>query len=149
MRRQAGVWDIDERYVRLGEAGDPLEKLSAVPMVVRKLLAKALRRSDGAEGGRPPMTRPEPGARPGHRTGHSAWTISTLNIITAPIGGRPPFGRSEQCNAASRAAGTTQNQSRKPGAPAGRRSSKSAAYRSSRSKKPALIDTNTLQHNRS
>lgn len=30
MRGQAGFWDIDERYVRLSEAGDPLEKLNAV-----------------------------------------------------------------------------------------------------------------------
>ena len=30
MRGQAGFWDLDERYVRLSEAGDPLEKLNAV-----------------------------------------------------------------------------------------------------------------------
>jgi IS5 family transposase len=56
MRGQAGFWDIDERYVRLTEAGDPLEKLNAlVPWeVFRRPLAKALKRSDGAKGGRPP-----------------------------------------------------------------------------------------------
>ena len=56
MRGQAGFWDIDERYARLSEAGDPLEKLnSAVPWeVFRKPLAKALKRSDGSKGGRPP-----------------------------------------------------------------------------------------------
>ena len=56
MRGQAGFWDIDERYVRLSEAGDPLEKLNAVVPweVFRKPLAKALKRSDGAKGGRPP-----------------------------------------------------------------------------------------------
>lgn len=56
MRGQAGFWDIDERYVRLSEAGDPLEKLNAlVPWeAFRKPLAKALKRSDGAKGGRPP-----------------------------------------------------------------------------------------------
>jgi len=56
MRLQAGFWDIDERYVRLSEAGDPLEKLNAVVPweVFRKPLAKALKRSDGAWGGRPP-----------------------------------------------------------------------------------------------
>lgn len=50
------VWDVDERYVRLSEAGDPLEKLNAVVPweVFRKPLAKALKRSDGAKGGRPP-----------------------------------------------------------------------------------------------
>ena len=55
MRGQAGFWDIDERCVRLSEAGDPLEKLNAlVPWeVFRKPLAKALKRSDGAKGGRP------------------------------------------------------------------------------------------------
>jgi IS5 family transposase len=56
MRVQAGFWDIDERYARLSEAGDPLERLNAVVPweVFRKPLAKALKRSDGAKGGRPP-----------------------------------------------------------------------------------------------
>lgn len=56
MRGQAGFWDIDERYVRLNEAGDPLEKLNAVVPwdVFRKPLTKVLKRSDGARGGRPP-----------------------------------------------------------------------------------------------
>jgi transposase, IS5 family len=56
MRGQAGFWDMDERYVRLSAAGDPLEKLSAVVPweVFRKPLCKALKRSDGAKGGRPP-----------------------------------------------------------------------------------------------
>lgn len=57
MRGQAGFWDIDERYARLSEAGDPLEKLNAVVPwdVFRKPLAKALKRSDGTRGGRPPF----------------------------------------------------------------------------------------------
>ena len=44
MQGQAGFWDIDERYVRLSEAGDPLEKLNAVVPweVFRKSLSKAL-----------------------------------------------------------------------------------------------------------
>ncbi len=56
MRGQPGFWDVDERYARLSDAGDPLEKLnSVVPWdVFRKPLAKALKRSDGAKGGRPP-----------------------------------------------------------------------------------------------
>ncbi|MFQ5483212.1 MAG: IS5 family transposase [Nitrospinaceae bacterium] len=56
MRGQAGFWDIDERCARLSEAGDPLEKLDAVVpwAVFRKPLAKALKRSDGVKGGRPP-----------------------------------------------------------------------------------------------
>ena len=56
MRGQPGFWDVDERYVRLSEAGDPLEKLNAiVPWeVFLKPLSKALKRSDGAKGGRPP-----------------------------------------------------------------------------------------------
>jgi len=54
---QAGFWDIDERYARLSKAGDPLEKLNSVVTwsVFRKPLAKALKRSDGAKGGRPPF----------------------------------------------------------------------------------------------
>ncbi|KKN63304.1 hypothetical protein LCGC14_0503100 [marine sediment metagenome] len=56
MRGQPGFWDIDERFGRLSDAGDPLEKLNAiVPWdVFRKPLSKALKRSDGAKGGRPP-----------------------------------------------------------------------------------------------
>lgn len=56
MRGQPGFWDVDERYARLSAAGDPLEKLSAVvPFeIFRKGLAKALKRSDRAKGGRPP-----------------------------------------------------------------------------------------------
>ena len=56
MRGQAGFWDICERYVRLSEAGDPLEQLNAVVLwdVFRKPLANALKRSDGSKGGRPP-----------------------------------------------------------------------------------------------
>ena len=55
MRGQAGFWDIDERYARLSEARDPLEKLNSEVSweVFRKPLAKALKRSDGAKGGRP------------------------------------------------------------------------------------------------
>ncbi len=51
MRVQAGFWDIDERYARLSEAGDPLEKLnSVVPWdLFRKPLSKALKRSDGSK----------------------------------------------------------------------------------------------------
>jgi transposase, IS5 family len=56
MRGQPGFWDVEERYARLSEAGDPLERLNAVVPwdVFRKPLAKALKRSDGAKGGRPP-----------------------------------------------------------------------------------------------
>jgi transposase, IS5 family len=46
---QVGFWDIDERYARLSEAGDPLGKLNLVISwsVFRKPLAKALKQSDG------------------------------------------------------------------------------------------------------
>jgi hypothetical protein len=56
MRGQPGFWDVDERYRRLSAAGDPLEALDRlVPWeVFRKPLVKALKRSDGARGGRPP-----------------------------------------------------------------------------------------------
>jgi IS5 family transposase len=55
MRGQAGFWDLDERYQRLSASGDPLEKLNAIITwdVFNKPLAKALKRSDGAKGGRP------------------------------------------------------------------------------------------------
>lgn len=56
MPGQAGFWDVDERYVRLSSAGDPLERLDAVVPweIFRKPLAKALKRSDRARGGRSP-----------------------------------------------------------------------------------------------
>lgn len=57
MRGQPGFWDLDERYERLSSVGDPLEKLnSIIPWAVfEKPLAKALKRSDGSKGGRPPF----------------------------------------------------------------------------------------------
>lgn len=53
---QPGFFDLERRYERLSEAGDPLARLAAVidfePFRYR--LEKALKRSDGAKGGRPP-----------------------------------------------------------------------------------------------
>lgn len=53
---QAGFFDLDERYQALSKAGDPLERPGGVidfePFRYR--LEKALKRSDGAKGGRPP-----------------------------------------------------------------------------------------------
>jgi transposase, IS5 family len=53
---QPGFFDVDERYAKLSEAGDPLERLSAVVdfEVFRSRLLMALRRSDRRKGGRPP-----------------------------------------------------------------------------------------------
>ncbi|MER0239549.1 transposase [Fulvimarina sp. MAC8] len=55
MRGHSGFCDIDQRYGRLSEGGDPLEKLDAHVLreVFRKPLSKALKRSDGAKGRRP------------------------------------------------------------------------------------------------
>jgi IS5 family transposase len=57
MSGQRGFWDVEERYALLSKAGDPLERLDEViPWdVFRKPLAKALKRSDGSKGGRPPF----------------------------------------------------------------------------------------------
>ncbi len=57
MRGQPGFWDLDDLYERLSAVGDPLEKLNAIiPWnVFEKPLAKALKRSDGSKGGRPPF----------------------------------------------------------------------------------------------
>lgn len=54
--RQPGLFDLDERLQQLSSGGDPLEHLSGVVdcELFRKLLAKALKRSDRAKGGRPP-----------------------------------------------------------------------------------------------
>jgi IS5 family transposase len=57
---QPGFFDLDERYARLSEAGDPLEALNGVVdwELFRKPLRKALKkagRSDRKKGGRPPF----------------------------------------------------------------------------------------------
>jgi IS5 family transposase len=53
---QPGFFDLDERYRRLSETGDPLVKLAGLIdfEVFRPRLAAALKRSDGSKGGRPP-----------------------------------------------------------------------------------------------
>ena len=53
---QPGFFDLDERYQRLSESGDPLVKLAALIdfEAFRPKLATALKRSDGSKGGRPP-----------------------------------------------------------------------------------------------
>lgn len=56
MSGQAGFFDLDERYAALSAAGDPLERLGTLVdfEIFRAPLVRALRRSDGAKGGRPP-----------------------------------------------------------------------------------------------
>ena len=53
---QPGFFDLDERYQRLSETGDPLVKLAALIdfETFRRKLTSALKRSDGSKGGRPP-----------------------------------------------------------------------------------------------
>lgn len=56
MMSQPGFFDLDDRYAALSKAGDPLEHLTEVVNfeAFRYRLEKALKRSDGAKGGRPP-----------------------------------------------------------------------------------------------
>ena len=56
MAGQLGFFDLEDRYAQLSKAGDPLEKLAGVVDFepFRYRLVKALKRSDGAKGGRPP-----------------------------------------------------------------------------------------------
>ncbi len=56
MVRQAGLFDLDERYRKLSEVGDPLGRLKELIdfEVFRPALTKALNRSDGSKDGRPP-----------------------------------------------------------------------------------------------
>jgi IS5 family transposase len=56
MAGQPGFFDLDHCYEALSASGDPLERLGALVdfEIFRKPLAKALRRSDRAKGGRPP-----------------------------------------------------------------------------------------------
>ena len=53
---QPGLFDLDERYQRLSENGDPLVRLAALVdfEAFRPKLAAALKRSDGSRDGRPP-----------------------------------------------------------------------------------------------
>jgi hypothetical protein len=57
MTRQAGFFDLDERYAALSKGGDPLVRLSAVVdfEIFRADLNAALTRSDRSKGGRPPF----------------------------------------------------------------------------------------------
>ena len=56
MDRQPGFFDLDYRYEQLSKSGDPLERLSDVVNfeAFRYRLEKAVKRSDGCKGGRPP-----------------------------------------------------------------------------------------------
>jgi hypothetical protein len=56
MAGQPGFFDVDEWYVALSAAGDPLERLSAVVdlEIFLPVLEAALARSDRSRGGRPP-----------------------------------------------------------------------------------------------
>jgi IS5 family transposase len=56
VKDQLGFFDLQDRYAQLSKSGDPLEKLSqAVDFEpFRYRLNKALKRSDGSKGGRPP-----------------------------------------------------------------------------------------------
>ena len=57
MLGQAGFFDVDERLKELSAKGDGLERLSAIVdfEVFRSDLARAVPRSDGSKGGRPPF----------------------------------------------------------------------------------------------
>ena len=57
MRGQAGFFDIDDRLRELSAKGDDLERLNAIVdfELFRSDLARAVPRSDGSKGGRPPF----------------------------------------------------------------------------------------------
>ena len=57
MRGQAGLFDIDERLKEISAKGDDLERLNAIVdfEAFRLDLARAVPRSDGSKGGRPPF----------------------------------------------------------------------------------------------
>ncbi len=59
MAGQPGFLDVEERLRALSAAGDPLERLAAAAdfELFRPELDAALRRSDRAKGGRPPLAR--------------------------------------------------------------------------------------------
>ena len=57
MRGQPGFFDVDERLKDLSAKGDALERLSRIVdfELFRPDLARAVPRSDGSKGGRPPF----------------------------------------------------------------------------------------------
>jgi len=57
MRGQAGFFDVDERLKELSAKGDALERLNGIIdfELFRPDLEKAVPRSDGSKGGRPPF----------------------------------------------------------------------------------------------
>ncbi len=57
MRGQAGFFDLDERLKELSAKGDTLERLNGLVdfELFRRDLARAVPRSDGSKGGRPPF----------------------------------------------------------------------------------------------
>src|SRR4051795_12446631 len=57
MRGQTGFFDVDERLKELSSKGDALERLNAIVdfEAFRPDLARAVPRSDGSKGGRPPF----------------------------------------------------------------------------------------------
>jgi hypothetical protein len=57
MRGQPGFFDVDERLKDLSAKGDALERLSRIVdfELFRDDLARAVSRSDGSKGGRPPF----------------------------------------------------------------------------------------------
>src|SRR4028119_2152606 len=57
MRGQAGFFDVDERLRELSAKGDALERLNGIIdfELFRPDLGRAVPRSDGAKGGRPPF----------------------------------------------------------------------------------------------
>src|SRR5665213_2866139 len=57
MNGQAGFFDLDERLAGISRKGDALERLSAAVdfEIFRADLEKAVPRSDGSKGGRPPF----------------------------------------------------------------------------------------------
>ena len=57
MRGQAGFFDVDERLKEISAKGDDLERLNAIVdfEAFRSDLARAVPRSDGSKGGRPPF----------------------------------------------------------------------------------------------
>ena len=59
MRGQGGFFDLDERLKELSAKGDDLERLNAIVdfEAFRPDLARAVPRSDGSKGGRPPFDR--------------------------------------------------------------------------------------------
>ena len=83
MRGQAGFFDIDGRLKEISAKGDDLKRLNAIVdfEAFRPDLARAVPRSDGSKGGRPPFDHVLMWRVLILQASHSLWTSEPSSIV--------------------------------------------------------------------